>query len=411
MMDIKDLKKGMYVSELDRPWLETQFLFQGFRITNIQEIEQLADTCKFVYVDPEKSVIPIPEKATGKLYSKQKNKQSPSKRPPVVKPYLVKFEEEFPKAKQIYHQAVHNVDSLFNEVRMGKAINVVEVKSTVGNIAQSVIRNPDALMLLSALKDNNEHSVVHSVNVCTLSLIFGRYLGLEKSNLYELGTGALLHDVGETLVPEDILRKEDEKNLEEHQLMQNHTTHGVELLKKSKGLPNSVVEIARDHHERVNGSGYPQKLRGNQVSMLTKIVAIVDVYDNVTSGLYGKPAISCTEALKNMYVWREELFDSELVERFIQCLGIYPIGSVVELNTGDIAIVIAANPQHRLFPTVLLVRDKKHQPYEPAKVMNLEAFCDRNNKCQYEIRRVVKPDIFGIDVRNYILRELNLQSA
>ena len=171
------------------------------------------------------------------------------------------------------------------------------------------------------------------------------------------------------------------------------------------------MEIARDHHERMNGSGYPQKLSGDQLSLFTKIVAIADVYDSVTSGLHGKPVITCTEALKNMYVWREELFDSLLVEQFIQCLGIYPIGSTVELNTGEIGIVINTNPDRRLLPRVMLVRDQDKKPYEPPKVINLAQFCNENNVSAFEIRRVVKPDLFSIDVRNYILRELNIQSS
>jgi putative nucleotidyltransferase with HDIG domain len=411
MVDTKDLKKGMYVSELDRPWLETPFLFQGFRITNAQEIQQIGEICSFVYVDPEKSVVPLPDKTTGTVPNKKPAKKQTlhSTRPPL--PYQIEFEKEFPKAKAVYRQAVQRLDRVFKDVRTGQALNVQEIKITVSEVADSVIRNPDALMLLSALKNKREHSITHSVNVSTMSLIFGRYLGLEKKQLHELGTGALLHDIGEAQVPEYILYKCDDKSPQENEALQKHTYHGVELLQNTKGLPKSAVEIARDHHERDNGSGYPQKLLGSQVGLFTKIVAIVDVYDNVTSGLYGRPSITCTEALKNMYVWRDELFDSLLVERFIQCLGIYPVGSVVELNTGEIGIVIAINPDHRLLPKVLLVRDQDKRPYEPPKIMNLQQFCERDKSCKYEIRRVVKPDVFSIDIRNYILRELNLQTA
>ncbi|WP_455205950.1 HD-GYP domain-containing protein [Kaarinaea lacus] len=411
MMEIKDLKKGMYVSELDRPWLETPFLFQGFRITNVNEIEQLGDTCKFVYVDPEKSVVPIPPKTTvGSLPNRHQSTSATLKRPGFVVPYKNKFEVEFPKAKEIYKQATDKVSQLFADVRTGKSVNVQEIKNTVTKVADSVIRNPDALMLLSTLKNKDEQSVTHSVNVCALSLIFGRYVGLDKKQLYELGSGALLHDIGETDVPNDILYK-DERTDEENKIMQSHTARAVDVLKNVRGLPASVIEIARDHHERENGSGYPLKLQGSQLGLYTKMVAIVDVYDNVTSGMYGKPAISCTEALKNMYVWRDELFDGVLVERFIQCLGIYPVGSVVELSTGEIGIVISINPERRLLPRIMLVRDEDKQPYEPPKIINLESFCKQESNGKIEIRRVVKPDVFSIDVRNYILRELNLQTA
>jgi putative nucleotidyltransferase with HDIG domain len=411
MVEIKDLKKGMYVSELDRPWLETPFLFQGFRITNVQEIEQLSNTCNYVYVDPEKSVVPLPRGTAAAVSHQPKPSQPEIKRQRFAIPYQVEFEQEFPKAKHIYQHATKKMDKIMNDTRSGCSLNAQEIKSTVVSIADSVIRNPDALMLLSALESKDEQSVTHSVNVCTLSLIFGRYIGLEKKPLYELGTGALLHDIGETKIPSEILSKSDKRSPEELEVMKQHTHHGVELLMKASGLPQSAIEIARDHHERMNGSGYPQKLLGDQLSLFTKIVSIADVYDSVTAGLHGKPAITCTEALKNMYVWRDELFDSLLVEQFIQCLGIYPIGSTVELNTGEIGIVISASPGRRLLPRVMLVRDQDKKPYEPPKIINLEQFCDSNRACKFEIRRVVKAETFSIDVRNYILRELQLQVA
>lgn len=402
----------MYVSELDRPWLETPFLFQGFRITNVQEIEQLSNTCSYVYVDPEKSVVPIPKRtAAAQVTHYEKPAEPEIKRQRFAMPYQVAFEQEFPKAKEIYEHATNKMEKIINDSRSGSSLNSHEIKTTVVSIADSVIRNPDALMLLSALESRDEQSVTHSINVCTLSLIFGRYIGLEKKPLYELGIGALLHDIGETRVPTEILYKSVKRTPEEQDVMKQHTQHGVDLLMKTSGLPQSTIEIARDHHERMNGSGYPQKLMGDQLSLFTKIVSIADVYDSVTSGLHGRPAITCTEALKNMYVWRDELFDSLLVEQFIQCLGIYPVGSTVELNTGEIGIVINTNSGRRLLPRVMLVRDQDKRPYEPPKIINLEQFCTSDNICKFEIRRVVKAETFSIDVRNYILRELQLQVA
>jgi putative nucleotidyltransferase with HDIG domain len=362
-------------------------------------------------VDPEKSVVPIPKRTAAAAVVHKKIDQPEIKRQRFAIPYQVEFEREFPKAKQIYQNATQKMDKIINEVRSGSSLNAQEIKSTVVSIADSVIRNPDALMLLSALESRDEQSVTHSINVCTLSLIFGRYIGLERKPLYELGTGALLHDIGETKISNEVLNKDGKRTEEELELMKEHTHHGVKLLMSASGLPQSVIEIARDHHERMNGSGYPQKLLGDQLSLFTKIVSITDVYDSVTSGLHGKPAITCTEALKNMYVWRDELFDSLLVEQFIQCLGIYPIGSTVELSTGEIGIVISTNPGRRLLPRIMLVRDQDKKPYEPPKIVNLEQFCTKDNLCKFEIRRVVKAETFSIDVRNYILRELQLQVA
>jgi hypothetical protein len=147
------------------------------------------------------------------------------------------------------------------------------------------------------------------------------------------------------------------------------------------------------------------------MDLFTMIVAIADVYDNVTTGMYGKPPVPCTETLKNIYVWREDLFDPLLVEKFIQCLGIYPVGSVVELSSGEIGIVITNNPETRLFPKVLMVRNKRKQIIDPPRIINLDIFRTDDNKHQYEITRVVQANDYGIDLRNYILREMPLQST
>ena len=210
---------------------------------------------------------------------------------------------------------------------------------------------------------------------------------------------------------QNILENFNNCTAEDIKTFQDHTTFGAAILHSAKGLPESVIAIARDHHERANGSGYPQSIDVDQLDIFTMIVAISDVYDNVTTGMYGKPPVPCTETLKNIYVWREDLFDALLVEKFIQCLGIYPVGSVVELNTGEIGIVINNNPETRLFPKVLLVETKDNRSMNPPKIINLDIFRNDENKHQYEISRGVKADDYDIDLRNYILREMPLKTA
>ncbi|HEY5604239.1 MAG TPA: DUF3391 domain-containing protein [Gammaproteobacteria bacterium] len=411
MIDPKHLQKGMYVAELDRPWLESPFLFQGFRITNVAELEQLEKICEYVFVDPEKSAIPVPANLSA---IPMRSKVSHTKTSTYIKPvtaFQTSFEQEYPRAREMYNLTKDNVTNIFGDVRLGRSLDVAEVKYTVTSLVDSIMRHPDALLLLGTLQDKNNQAVSHAVNVCTLSITFGRFLGFTKQELTELGMGALLHDIGETKIPKSILENFSNCSAEDIKTFQDHTTYGAAILHNTKGLPETTIAIARDHHERANGSGYPQSLNVDQLDIFTMIVAIADVYDNVTTGMYGKPPISCTETLKNIYVWREDLFDALLVEKFIQCLGIYPVGAVVELNTGEVGIVITNNPETRLFPKVLLVRDKDKRPIDPPRIINLDIFRTEDNKHKYEVTQVIQPDDHGIDLRNYILREMPIQTA
>lgn len=409
VVEPKYLEKGMYVAELDRPWLETPFLFQGFRITNAQELEQLTSLCDFVFVDTEKSVIPMPSRIATVAHRPSGDSKTHTVKyiKPAV-PYISSFEEEYPRAKELYTHARENVTNLLSDTRVGRSLDVAEAKYTVSSLVDSVLRHPDALMLLSSLREKSDHAVTHAVNVCTLAITFGRYIGFNKKQLTEIGLGALLHDIGETKLPGELLAKNQDINNDELLLLQSHTTIGATILHKSKGLPESVIRIARDHHERANGSGYPQKLIGSEIDLYTTMVSIVDTYDTVTSGLYDKPKITCADAMKNLYVWRNQLFDSLLVEKFIQCLGIYPIGSTVELRSGAVGIVISINHETRLYPKLLMVRDREKAPLEQPRVINLALFQQKPNHHEFEIKRVVNPEDYNIDTRNYLLREIKL---
>jgi len=410
MVDPKSLKKGMYVAELDRPWLDSPFLFQGFRITNAEELAQLDAVCEYVFVDAKKSVVPVSSQLS---IVPTKSKKQTSRAANYIKraaPYQTSFEQEYPRAREIYNITCENASNFYNDAKLGKSLRVARIKHTVSSLVDSVIRHPDALMLLSSLQDKSDQAVSHAINVCALSVTFGRFLGFKKQQLIELGAGALLHDIGETKVPDKILQDFANCSTEEIQQYQDHTTYGAAILYNSKGLPDSVISVARDHHERANGSGYPQHLQSRQLHPYTTIVSIVDVYDSITSDMYGRPPMPCTDALKNIYAWREDFFDNLLVEKFIQCLGIYPLGSVIELKSGHIGIVISINPQTRLLPKVLLVRDQHKQPIEQPKIINLSLFVNNKNKHHYEIAHVIKAEEYSINVRHYLLQELPLQS-
>ncbi|MEJ2361080.1 MAG: HD-GYP domain-containing protein [Gammaproteobacteria bacterium] len=402
------LKIGMYVSALDRPWIETPFIFQGFLITNEGELDQLQQYCKYVYVDRGKSRVKIPE--ANVLITEQAKME-----PPVVKfreplPYQGQFEEEFPRAKKIFEQVQTQLKNSFRDVRIGRGLRSSDIRQSVENIMKSIIRNPDAMMLMTNMKAMDEYLVTHSMNVCILCLIFARFLGLEEDTMRKLGMGALLHDVGEIRLPKELLDKPSELNAEEHATVEKHTEYGASILKENNGIPKEAIDIAMHHHERLDRSGYPKKLGGQEISRNAKIVGIVDIYDALTSARPYRTYMSSTDALKSMYDWRGSLFDTTLVEKFIQCVGIYPVGSTLELNSGEIGIVISASPENRLYPKMLLVKEQRNKFYELPRIINLSQFKDREDNL-YDIKGIVQPEQVGVDLKRYILRELVAQIA
>ena len=399
------LEIGMYVSDLDRPWIETPFIFQGFLITNESELDQLHQYCEHVYIDRAKSQVQIPQ---ARLRNLARAESEPVIQPRPQMPYLKQFEEEFPRAKKIYERVHAQIKTSFRDVRIGRALRSAEIRASVEEIIQSIVRNPDAMMLMTNMKAMDDYMVIHSMNVCILSLILARFLGVEEDAMQDLGIGALLHDVGEIRLPRELLNKPSDLSAEEHATMQKHTEYGASILKHNGGIPDEAVDIALHHHERVDRSGYTNKLGGQEISLNAKIVGIVDVYDSLTSTTPYRSYISSTDALKSMYDWRGTLFDSTLVENFIQCIGIYPVGSTLELNSGEVGIVISASPENRLFPKMLLIKDGNNNFYDPPRIINLSQFKDREEN-RYEIKGIVQPEEAGVDLKRYILRELVAQ--
>lgn len=399
-IETKDLELGMFVAELDRPWLESHFLFQGFKLSNEAELEDVRKTCAYVYIDIEKSEFKDSETRARFLAA-----GGPPGAAPARRKYSKTFEEEIESAESIHAEAQDFVNRFFEDARAGKALNSSEAKSVVSAMIGSITRNPDALVLLSSLKAYDESEITHSMNVCTLTLAFGRSLGMAEAPLQELGVGALLHDIGETRVAPGVLKKRFGLTPEETRQMQQHTEHGAEILRATQGIPASAVEVALAHHEKVNGKGYPRGLHGEEISQFARIIAIVDVYDRVTHVASGTRYITSTDALKNMYEYRDVFFDGDLIERFIQCLGIYPIGTVVELTSGEVGVVISVEPDNHLLPKVMLVRDSAKQSVYPPNIINLKLYRSTDSASRYSIRRVLQPNAYGIDLKKYMLRE------
>lgn len=396
---VADLICGMYICELDRPWLESKCLFQGVFIETQEQLQELKGgclrECRYVVIDTLKGAdLPLPKQAPPSV---SKPEQSGEMR----YPRAVSVERELEPARAARTRAGGFIDQVFREVASGQAPRLEDVRGVIEDLVDSIVRNPDAQMCLTQLKNRDEYTAQHSVNVCVLSLAFGRHLGFEQSQLHLLGTGALLHDIGKLNTPLEILNKPGRLTDDEFRIMKEHPERGREIL---RGMPAEVIDVAYSHHERLQGHGYPRGLETDQISIWSKMVAIVDVYDAITSDRVYHEGMASTDALARMYEWRERDFDAELLEQFIQCVGIYPIGSLVELSSGEVGVVISINPRLRLRPKLVLVRDASKNPYFPTRIVDLGRYVDADS-VPYTISRVLQPGSYNIDVREY-LREL-----
>jgi len=400
-VDAKDLQIGMYVSELDRSWLETSFLFQGFKITSQGDINELGRYCKFVFVDEDRSDYQRPAAPTPRQIETAATKLAEVKyEKPAAK---IDFEEEIIEARKVKEVAEHQVTLMLRQARAGKALDYDKASKLVTDIVESLIRNPDAMLLLGSIKSHQQEAEAHAINTCILSLTLGRFMNFSQKMVEELGLAALLHDVGEVRLPVELVTV-GPRTPQETELMKSHTRLGVEILNSTPGIPESAIDVALSHHEQVDGNGYPRGLTGNSLTIFSKIVGLVDAYDKLTRGK-GERGISSTEALRYLYLYRDKLFDAKLTEAFIKCLGIYPVGSLVELDSGEVGIVISSQPGEHLFPRLMLVRSPDKRPYEPPRLISLAMFAREEAEKKYAIRQVLPPDAYGVDMRSYLLNE------
>ncbi len=411
---VQDLEIGMYISALDRPWLETPFLFQGFEIRSLEEILQLRRFCQFVYIevsDGYGAVQPRPDISIGDQQRKLefellRKAAAPN---PDGSRYLdqTTVEEETHNVRAAHHEARALIRAVMDDIRLGRSLKVAAVKKVVTEMAASVIRNPDALVCFTQLRKKDEYTALHSLRVCILALVFGRHLGFDLEALNVLGMGALLHDIGKMKVPNEILNKPDPLTDAEYQIMKSHVPEGVAILQSTVGIPAAAIEVARCHHERHDGSGYVSGMRQEDIGLFGQIGGIVDYYDAITSDRAYHAALSPHVALKQMYGGRGREFHPTRVEQFIQCMGIYPIGSIVELNTGEVGVVVGMNRQRRLKPRVTVVLRSNSVPYAVPRTIDLMTEAASDGR-PMEIERVVDPGVYAINPVDFLPTAANL---
>lgn len=401
-VSVEDLKIGMYVCDLDRPWLETAFLTQGFRICSVDQITQLKDLCEYVYIDSEyvvgetdrEKLRTITPNHTGVEQDKKRlSRRAWGKMPRIDYKIRHSIQDELPKAKYLHHWLSNSLKDTIDSLKNGRSVDVKLLQETVNPLIDSVIRNPDAAMWLARMRKEDQYSYEHAISVSIWITAFGRYLGLPKEDLQDLALGGLLFDIGKAKIPKCVLEQPRKLLDKEFELVKKHVSWSVKILENTEGISPRVIEIAAYHHERHDGTGYPNGLKGTEIPLFARMAAIVDCYDAITSQRAYARSLSPHEVIRKLYEWRDKDFQGALVEEFIQAIGLYPAGSLVELNTGEVAVVIAQSRSRRLKPQVMFLLDNQKQPLEEFNTIDL--FSDSAK--HLEITRSLEPGAYGIN--------------
>ncbi len=424
-VEVEHLIKGMYVCQLDRPWLSTPFPFQGFVVRGARDIAALQKYCSFVYVDVLRGVPPKadsglnrpwqPEVKTAQYGGEALNIALPRRNlgknpgaygissvPIKVRPDFYRapagFRKEMKRAQQFHLDLSRQVAGVVDDIRVGRSINVRGVTRTTQEMVQSIIRHPDAFVWMIKLRDRDDYSYGHSVRMSVLSAVLGRHLGLSEHQLDRVALGSLLCEVGKAKVPRRLLDKKSPLAAEEMARVRSHVTEGVEILDRCVGIGDDVIEVVENHHERFDGSGYPEGKFGDQIPLLGRIAGVTDTYDAMTSlRPYTDQVFTAAQATDFLYNNRDVLFQGQLVEEFIQALGIYPTGTLVELSSGEVALIKEQNVAQRIQPVVLMVLGSDKRPLEKLERVDLRDYNRAHEDKPVSIVRGLAAGEFGLD--------------
>ena len=475
----KDLKVGMFVADLDRPWVDTPFLLQGFLVENDEQILALKTHCEYVIVDRARSTgaefeatapvgpdpvrhasgVPAQKQAggsgtgsddvthlsrteeaaptkarrasvaagadsnagrrsarfpasvpyhayrrpgaakeesgglLGRLFGRLRGGGKPDEHaarparmespretpqefaaraellPPgiQVQTYVdqVSVEEEVPRAQEAVERGAGLLDKLVNDIRLGQSFEIDRVEEIVGDMVESVVRNPDAAMWIARLREEDIATYGHGLQVSVYLTAFGRHLGFPKTQLGQLAQIGLLLDIGKIKLPRFLLEKQGRYTAEEYEEAKRHVQHSVDILHQTANIDPEVIEGVEQHHERMNGSGYPKGYVGDEIGIYGRMAGIVDTFAALTNHRPYAAASSSYEALRSISGWAGDFFHEPLVQQFVSSIGVFPVGSLIELSTGEVAIVVAHNKVRRLKPRVLVVTgpDKTRSPH------------------------------------------------
>lgn len=393
----EEISFGMHVAELDRPWLDTPFLFQGFPIQDPDDLTALKNICEYVYIDVLKS-----------NYLGQQSRYNPtSKLKPKIYEVTEPVEKEIRRASPLYKKCFKEVKRILYSSRENEPLDTEAIREHIKSCVDSIERNPSAMMWLTRIKHVDEYTAEHCLNVGLMAIALGRHIGVGRKHLELLGLCGMLHDVGKMRIDQEILNKPSKLTDEEFDHIKLHSTLGKEILQADTTLPNEVIAAAYGHHERQDGKGYPLGLNAEHLGFYTKVVTVVDAYDAIISRRCYSNGNTSAAALKILYEGSGSQFDPKLVVKYIECIGIYPPGCLVEMASGELGVILSVDPSNRLLPKVALVLDANKNIMRQ-KVVDLKAQRDAGAENPLRIKTVLMDGSHGIDLEAFTKLNINM---
>ncbi|TNE76654.1 MAG: HD-GYP domain-containing protein [Gammaproteobacteria bacterium] len=395
---ISELKVGMYITDLNNDWIPHNTRRKRGVIKKEETIVKVRDMgVKFVYIDVSKGLDCQDGEPVADVDRRSESALKEAGEAPPGLQQHVPMAEEIVRAQQIHNQAQGLVGEFMNNIKIGGAVDVAPIHQLADELQNSVLRNANALSCLGRIREKDNYLMEHSVNLSVLMSLFGNYRKLSTDVMHQIIVGALLHDLGKILTPDEILNKPGRLSPEEFEVMKLHARNSRDILATTEGIGELTVMTAAQHHERMDGSGYPAGLKGEEISVYGRMVAITDVYDAITADRVYHKGMTPTQGLKKLLEWSGDHLDPVLVKQFIRCIGLYPVGSLVLLESGRLAAVVEANEHDQRLPVVRVMYNTKFRLPIPVETIDLA-----RPGTQDRILRSVDPDDYKIDIRKFM---------
>lgn len=371
-ISIQQLKPGMFIHNMNCAWIEHPFLAGTLKVKNDKAVETIIGLgISELYIDTLKGldVSDAPTETEVNAEIEHKMQEMVEQTKPIITTSTLR--EELKTSKKVYKEANRIISNIMNDARIGRQIEVERIEPVVGQMANSILRNKDALLSLCRIKNKDDYTFLHSVSVGALLISFAHALDFNRTVIKQLGVGGMLHDIGKTKVPNEILNKPGKLTEEEFVTMKSHVVHGCSILRRSPGIAQVSFDVAAQHHERFDGSGYPLGLKNLETSVYGQMAAIVDVYDAITADRCYHKGMTPTVAVRKMFEWSKFHFNPNLLRTFIRTVGIYPVGTLVMLESGKLGVVIEQCETDMTKPLVRTVFDTKKNYFITPSDINL----------------------------------------